>query len=53
MDYPQTRVHYDSDWTPMYIILAAIPAIFITVAVFSKWVDRVRAKRELHHEGAK
>ncbi|KAI5923867.1 hypothetical protein F4810DRAFT_667867 [Camillea tinctor] len=35
-DHPETRLHYDSDWTPMYIILGLIPVVFLLVALFSK-----------------
>ncbi|KAI1486545.1 hypothetical protein F5X96DRAFT_654555 [Biscogniauxia mediterranea] len=43
-DHPETRLHYDSDWTPMYIILASIPFVFLTVALFSKRRDHVLEK---------
>ncbi|TRX92996.1 hypothetical protein FHL15_006134 [Xylaria flabelliformis] len=39
------QVHYDSDWTALYVILGAIPIIFIVVAIISTWRDRARAKR--------
>ena len=46
MDYPETRVHYDSDWTPMYVILAAIPIIFVMAAVYTTCCRRTKVRRE-------
>ncbi|KAI0597990.1 hypothetical protein F4775DRAFT_557157 [Biscogniauxia sp. FL1348] len=51
-DHPETRLHYDSDWTPMYIILALIPLVFLIVALFSKRRDHV-LKKEHDLETAK
>ncbi|KAI0454535.1 hypothetical protein F5B21DRAFT_474999 [Xylaria acuta] len=53
MDYAETAVNHDSDWTPMYAILAAIPAIFIVVILFSTWRDRMRAERARQVENPK
>ncbi|KAI1422986.1 hypothetical protein F5Y12DRAFT_759640 [Xylaria sp. FL1777] len=53
MDDAQTEVHYDNDWTPIYVVLAAIPVIFIMVTIYSTCRDRMRMKREYHNEGMK
>ncbi|KAI1498482.1 hypothetical protein F5X99DRAFT_431713 [Biscogniauxia marginata] len=43
-DHPETRLHYDSDWTMMYIVLALIPVVFVSVALYSKRRDHVVKK---------
>jgi hypothetical protein len=45
VSHPETEVHYDSDWTAIYVVLAVIPAVFVCVALYSKWHDRVMARK--------
>lgn len=49
-DYPGIRVHRDSDWTLMYVVLITIPVVFIAVAAVTTWRNQTRAK---HNETLK
>ncbi|KAI0157855.1 hypothetical protein GGR57DRAFT_59355 [Xylariaceae sp. FL1272] len=56
MSYSETEVHYDSNWTLMYVILAAIPIVFIGSAVISQWRQRMTRRQhdiEIAKQGAR
>ncbi len=46
-------MNYDSDSTPMYVVLVVIPVIFIMIAIHSRWRDSIRIRRDYHHESAR
>ncbi|KAI0201091.1 hypothetical protein F4808DRAFT_460293 [Astrocystis sublimbata] len=50
MEAPETAVHYDSDWTAIYVVIGAIPVVFVGVALYTTWRERIRARRALRFE---
>jgi uncharacterized membrane protein len=53
MIYPVTEVHFGSNWTAIYVVLGAIPVVFVIVAVYSTWRERMTKRQRDLEESEK